>query len=227
MFESIPRRERLLSIVLTHPQWHQGVIGIVASRLVEVFHRPTILIGAGDPVWRGSGRSIPGFNLYEGLKACADYLDGFGGHAQAAGLQIRPDRIADFAKAFDQHARSVLKPEDLVPQQRIDAWCDIESVNERLVRELAALVPFGFGNPEPVFAARDVRVVNKQVVGGDHLKLRVPWGKVVMAVIAYGQAGLFDQIGGRIDLAYTPEFSYFGGAEHIQLRAKDIIVPDR
>jgi single-stranded-DNA-specific exonuclease len=226
MVEQIPRRERLHAIVLAHPEWHPGVIGVVASRMVDVYHRPTILLAAADEVARGSGRSIPEFNLYEALQGCAGQLEGFGGHAMAAGVQVRRERIVEFAKALDQAARARLKPDDLTPKQRIDAWCEIDQIDERLVRELSMLAPFGFGNPEPVLAARDVKVVNKQIVGTDHLKLRLPWGKAAIAVIAYGRADLHERIGGRVDLAFTPEFSHYGGVEHIQLRARDIALPD-
>ena len=226
MFGQISRAERLQSIVLAHPDWHPGVIGIVASRMVEMFNRPTILISALGDVGRGSGRSLPGFNLYEALQACAEHLEGFGGHEQAAGVQIKLDKVFEFAKAFDQYARRALRAEDLVPKQRVDAWCEIDEVTETLVRELGSLAPFGFGNPEPVLAARDVRILNKQLVGGEHLKLRIPWRKTALAVIAFGRAELLDQIGSRLDLAYSPEFNYYGGVEHIQLRARDIVIPD-
>ncbi len=226
MIAKITRRERLQTIVLAHPEWHPGVIGIVASRLVDVFHRPTILIAAGEEVGRGSGRSIPDFNLYEAINACAEHLEGFGGHAQAAGIQIRSDKIVDFAKAFDQYARRRLKADDLAPKQRIDAVCGIDDIDERLVRELSRLAPFGFGNSEPVLAARDVRVLAKQIVGTDHLKLRLPWGRSAIAVIAYGRADACEKIGSRIDLAFCPEFNNFGGVEHIQLRARDVVIPE-
>ena len=226
MFLQIPRRERLRTIVLAHPEWHPGVIGIVASRMVDAFHRPTILIAAAGEAARGSGRSIPDFNMYEALQGCGEHLLGFGGHAQAAGIRIEIGKIVEFARAFDERARAALKPEDMTPTQRIDAACDIDDVNDRLVRELSSLAPFGFGNPEPVLAARDVRVLNKQIVGTDHLKLRLPWGRSAIAVIAYGRAAQFESIGSRIDLAYCPEFSSFGGAQHIQLRARDIAVPE-
>ena len=226
MFLDIPKRERLRSIVLAHPDWHQGVIGIVASRLVDAFGRPTILLSASGEVSTGSGRSIPDFNLHEAIGACAEHLEGFGGHAQAAGLQIKTSNIVAFAKDFDIHARQHLRPEDMVPRQRIDAWCSLDDISEKLVRELGSLAPFGCGNPEPVLAARDVELLNKQIVGRDHLKLRVPCRRAALAVIAYGFAEMHDRIGSRVDLAFTPEFNYYGGVEHVQLRARDIAIPD-
>ncbi|MHA1570028.1 MAG: single-stranded-DNA-specific exonuclease RecJ [Alphaproteobacteria bacterium] len=226
MFEKIARHDRLRSIVLAHPDWHPGVVGIVASRMVEEYHRPTILICAGEEIGRGSGRSISAFNLFEALQQCEEHLEGFGGHAQAAGVQIEKDKIVPFAKALEEHARANLKPDDMIPRQRIDAWCDIEEISEKLVRELITLAPFGFGNPEPVLGARDVRVLSKQIVGNDHLKLRVSHRNSAMAVMAYGRAELLDHIGSRVDLAYSPEFNQYGGMEHIQLRVKDIFIPD-
>jgi len=226
MFARISRNERLLTIVLAHPEWHPGVIGIVAARMVEEFHRPTMLISMNEEIGRGSGRSISAFNLYEALQACTAELDGFGGHAQAAGIRITADKIVPFAKAFETYARATLRPEDMIPRQRIDSWCEIDEISERLVRELSSLAPFGFGNPEPVLGARDVRVLSKQVVGADHLKLRVAWRNSALAVMAYGRGGLIDRIGSRVDLAYSPEFNNYGGSPHIQLRAKDLVLPD-
>jgi single-stranded-DNA-specific exonuclease len=226
MFEKIARRERLNTIVLVHPEWHPGVIGIVASRMVEEFCRPTILLAAAENPARGSGRSISAFNLFEALQACAEHLEGFGGHAQAAGVKIRHENIVAFAKAFDAHARSLLTPDDMIPRQRVDAWCEIDDISDGLIRELSTLAPFGFGNPEPVLATRDVPVLSKQIVGHDHLKLRVPWRQRALVVMAYSCAGLFEHIGSRVDLAYSPEFNTFGGVEQIQLRVKDIVIPD-
>jgi single-stranded-DNA-specific exonuclease len=226
MYDKVAGRERLRSIVLAHAGWHPGVIGIVASRMAEAYCRPTILISASGEVGQGSGRSIPDFNLHEAIGACAEMLEGYGGHAQAAGLQIRTERIMDFARCFDTFARGKLKPEDLTPRQRVDAWCDIDEINERMVEELDRLTPFGAGNPEPVLGARDVEVLNRQIVGRDHLKLRIPCRKGVLAVIAYGFGKLYDSIGSRVDLAFVPEFNYYGGVQHVQLRAKDIALPD-
>jgi len=226
MFEKIARKERLLTIVLAHPEWHPGVIGIVASKMVDKFNRPTILFAAGEGSSRGSGRSIAAFNLFEALQACEGMLDTFGGHAQAAGVQVKNERLVEFAKAFDAYARTVLKPEDMVPLQRIDALCEIDEIGERLVREIGSLAPFGFGNSEPVLGTRDVRVLSKRIVGADHLKLRVAWRSTALPVIAYGRAAQYEQIGSRIDLAYSPEFNNFGGVQHIQLRVKDLVIPD-
>jgi single-stranded-DNA-specific exonuclease len=226
MFEKIARRERLSTIVLAHPDWHPGVIGIVASRMVEEFNRPTILLHVGEDSARGSGRSISAFNLFEALQACGEFLEGFGGHAQAAGVKVRRDQIVPFAIAFDAHARATLTPEDMLPRQRVDAWCEIDDISDTLVRELSMLAPFGFGNPEPVLATRDVPVLAKQVVGHDHLKLRVPWRKRALVVMAYSRAELLEHIGSRVDLAYSPEFNTFGGVEQIQLRVKDVVIPD-
>ncbi|HPQ69405.1 MAG TPA: single-stranded-DNA-specific exonuclease RecJ [bacterium] len=226
MFEKIARKERLLTIVLAHPEWHPGVIGIVASKMVDKFHRPTILFAAGEGASRGSGRSIAAFNIFEALQACEGILETFGGHAQAAGVQVKNERLVEFAKAFDAYARTVLKPEDMVPLQRIDTLCEIDEIGDRLVRELSSLAPFGFGNSEPVLGTRDVRVLSKRIVGNDHLKLRVAWRSTAMPVIAYGRAAQYERIGSRIDLAYSPEFNNFGGVQHIQLRVKDLVIPD-
>ena len=166
------------SVVLASEAWHPGVIGIVASRLVEVFYRPTILIALDGALGKGSGRSPSPFHLYQGVKACQELLESFGGHRQAAGLSIRAEYVSQFIEKFEEVAREQIKEEDLVPIINVDAELDLRDLTFALLEEMRMLEPCGQGNSEPVFLARGVEVVSSRVVGGEspsgkrgHLKL--------------------------------------------------------
>lgn len=169
--DSNPSLLRQQSLVLAQPGWHVGVLGIVASRLMRDFHRPVVLISLQDGLGKGSARSTEGLNLYETLAACEPYLEGFGGHALAAGLQIREDNIADFQQAFEKQIGRTTAPESLVPVLQIDSELDFAAISDDLIDELEALMPFGTGNPEPLFLARNVKVVNARMVGGNHRRM--------------------------------------------------------
>jgi single-stranded-DNA-specific exonuclease len=161
-------------IVLASADWHPGVIGIVASRVVERIHRPTVLIAldAAAGRARGSARSIPSFHLYDAIRACGALLERYGGHRQAAGLDIRPERIDAFREAFNARAHAVLEPDDLVENVAIDLELELGSATVQLIELLRHFGPFGMGNPAPVFAARGVRLVRPpRIVGDGHAKL--------------------------------------------------------
>ncbi|MGH7570531.1 MAG: single-stranded-DNA-specific exonuclease RecJ [Gemmatimonadota bacterium] len=168
-----PERDR--AIVMAGEGWHPGVIGIVASRVVERFHRPTVLIAIdGEGNGRGSARSVPGFHLLEGLAACAAHLDAYGGHRTAAGLAIRREAVDDFRNAFQRHAGDRLLADQLVPHLTIDLELPLESVDARLFLELNRFAPYGPGNPEPVLALKDVAARGyPRIVGENHLKMVV------------------------------------------------------
>ena len=159
------------SLVLSQPGWHVGVLGIVASRLMRDFHLPAVLISLQDGIGKGSARSPEGLNLYDALTACEPYLEGFGGHALAAGLQIREENIADFQQAFEQEIQRTTAPETLMPVLRIDSELDFAAISDDLIDELESLMPFGTGNPEPLFLARNVKVVNAKIVGRNHRRM--------------------------------------------------------
>jgi single-stranded-DNA-specific exonuclease len=161
--------------VVAGADWHEGVIGIVASRLVERFNRPVVLIAGGDEAWKGSGRSIPAFDLHGGLGACAHLLGRWGGHRAAAGLSIEPENVEDFAAAFAAHAAGLLVDEDLQPTQRIDAIVPRGTkLTLDLCAELARLAPFGLGNPEVMLLAPGCELGDLGTVGeGKHLRYRV------------------------------------------------------
>jgi single-stranded-DNA-specific exonuclease len=170
-FASHPEELERRSLILAGDEWHEGVIGIVAARLVESFHRPVVLISIRDGAGKGSGRSIPGFNLYAGLKACADCLDTFGGHGMAAGLKIAPGRIPELKERFEKLVQITTTAADFVSDLCIDLDLALAEISPRLVDEIERLMPFGPGNPEPLFAAGEVRVANARIVGGNHRQM--------------------------------------------------------
>ena len=210
------------SIVLASDSWHQGVIGIVASRLVERYHRPTILIALGQDggLAKGSGRSIPGLHLLDCLTPCCDHLERFGGHRYAAGIGLKAENVELFCKAFEAEAKRVLKDDDLVPRLIIDAEVRPHEVTRELALELKQLEPFGAGNPEPVLMMRGMTVVEQRVVGGDHLRLRLSKDGFIFQAIAFRMAGRITE--GLIDIAFFPEMNEWNGNSNLQLRIKDV-----
>jgi len=161
------------ALVLKHPNWHEGVLGIVAAKLVERFYRPVILISIRSGTGKGSARSIPGFHLFEGLEKTSAHLERFGGHAGAAGLQIQADRIDAFREAFEAVVTESTRRDDFIPMIDIDRELSLDDITPKLVDELAALQPFGQGNSEPVFMARNVSVAYSRIVGNGHRQLRL------------------------------------------------------
>ena len=209
------------SIVLAASQWHSGVIGIVASRLVERYHRPTVLIALDQGEGKGSARSISGFHLYQALCSCAAPLMGFGGHAMAAGLSIEAAKVGEFAELFEQAARAALTPETLQPVAWHDGQISLAELTSELVRELEDLNPFGAGNPQPAFVSRACRVTGLRVLGEKHLKFNVEQGSCQLSAIAFGMADRYDQLAGQVDLLYRPGINRWRGAESLQLQVID------
>jgi single-stranded-DNA-specific exonuclease len=218
------------AIVLASSGWHQGVIGIVASRLVERFHRPTIMIAIEGEEGKGSARSIPGFHLYEALRECIDCLVKYGGHKYAAGLSILKDEIQPFREKFKKVSAEKLSMEDLIPRLLIDSELELEQINPELVSVLDLLAPFGPQNMRPVFVTRNLHVRGEPyVVGNNHLRLRVKKAGPVFDCIGFGMgdmAKLLCMKGIRIDLAYVVETNYWNDTYRIQLRIKDLKISD-
>jgi single-stranded-DNA-specific exonuclease len=159
------------ALVLSGQGWHVGVLGIVASQIVNAYYRPVVLITTRDGLGIGSGRSVAGLNLYDALASCKPYLETFGGHSMAAGLKIREENIADFQNAFENAIRCISQPEDLTPTLHIDSELDFDIISDALVNELEALMPFGSGNPEPLFLTADLTVVSSKIVGKNHRRM--------------------------------------------------------
>lgn len=222
--EGDPRMLSGQTLVAAGKGWHPGVIGIVASRLVDRFSRPVAVISLQDGVGKGSLRSIPGCHVYRALTECAPALQSFGGHAQAAGLTLAEAKLPEFRERFEAAVRRQSAEEDFTPRLRLDAEWPLTRLNERLVKELARLEPYGMGNPEPVFAARGVIVVQSQVRNDKHLFLVLREKEVNLEAWAFGQAEQLPAPGDLVDVAYTPELNRRGDREYVRIRVKDLHV---
>ena len=159
------------TLVLAHQGWHLGILGIVASRVVKKYYRPVVLITTADGVGRGSARSIPGVNLYQGFCACADNLESFGGHSTAAGLKIHTEKLDRFESNFENFVAAMTKPDDFISKVFIDYELSFDDISEDLIDKIESLNPFGTGNPEPIFMARNVKVVSSEIVGKYHRRM--------------------------------------------------------
>ncbi|OJT20237.1 single-stranded-DNA-specific exonuclease RecJ [Archangium sp. Cb G35] len=219
------RAEHARGFVLYSEGWHPGVIGIVASRVVERFHRPTVMVGVKDGVGKGSARSIEGFHLYDALSGCADLLARFGGHKHAAGLTIEAKHLPALRESFERIARQRLTPEDLIPRCKVDAVVGVKELDERAVEALQKLGPFGQGNPEPVLVLRHQvarpRVLPHKSGGAGHLKLALVDAPSVDA-IGFGMADRVSLTEGPVDLAFQASFDTFRGQRRLSLKLKDL-----
>lgn len=223
------RRRR--AYVVAGEDWHEGVIGIVASRLVERFNRPVVLIAGTDGDWKGSGRSVPAFDLHAGLGACASLLGRWGGHRAAAGLSIEPANVEAFAAAFAEHAAERLTDEDLRPVTQIDAIVPQgTALTLELCAELGRLAPFGLGNPSVTLLAPGCELGGLGTVGeGKHLRFRVRRGGLdAGAAIAFGAGGRLESYGGggRFDIAFRLEENRWNGTVSPQLVVRRIFAAD-
>ncbi|MEO6810529.1 MAG: single-stranded-DNA-specific exonuclease RecJ [Isosphaeraceae bacterium] len=214
------------AIVIGHEGWHAGVIGIVASRLVEIYHRPTIVVSLTESGGQGSARSIPGLNLVEALRDCSEGLTSYGGHAAAAGLRVPTDLFAPFAERFDHHCRGLLTDELKRRELWIDAEVPLGVLTPRVVDALDALEPYGVRNPKPILTASRVRVVGDPRPVGEHkqhLQFRVSQGNVVAKCIAWNMAerGRVLTAGATCSLAFHPSINEWNGRRDVQLEIKD------
>ncbi|MBN2731833.1 MAG: single-stranded-DNA-specific exonuclease RecJ [Balneolaceae bacterium] len=220
--------EAISSMVLHDAEWHLGVIGIVASRLVDTYSRPTIMLSTVDGMLKGSARSIKGFNIYDAIKECEDLLEQFGGHEFAAGLTMKQENLKEFRLRIDQIAAQRLTDKDFEPDLPIDCELDLSNIDMRFWKLLSQFEPFGPGNLRPVFVSKNVRIVGvPTIVGKGHLKMKV----------AQNGSGVFDTIGfnmhqympiirnaqnGDIEIAYSLEENHWNGNRKLQLKLRDI-----
>jgi single-stranded-DNA-specific exonuclease len=219
-------KQRHRGYVLAREEWHEGVIGIVASRLVERYHRPVVLIAGNDRGWKGSGRSTGSFDLHGGLAACSEHLTRFGGHRAAAGLSIEPTKVEAFTAAFAEHADANLAEEQLRPVTRIDALVHGSELTLDLCAELAKLAPFGLGNPGVTLLVAGCEVSDVSPVGdGKHLRFRVKDGaRDAGSAIAFGFGRQLDRFrqDGRFDVAFRLEENRWNGTVAPQLVVKRV-----
>ena len=214
------------ALVLAAEGWHAGVIGIVASRIVERFCRPTVMIALAGEHGQGSARSIPGFHLAHALESCAPHLIAFGGHEMAAGLKIQTAQVDDFRRAFCQVADSLITDEMLVPQLRVECVADLSQVTEGLIEDLQRLGPFGHGNRRPLLCIENATVAAPpRRVGktGDHLQLLVKQNGRTIRCIAFGAGELIDRLAPdtAVSLAVEPSINEFNGRRNVELTVKD------
>ena len=213
------------AIVLGSRHWHLGVVGIVAARLVDRFHRPSIVIAMDESgLGKGSARTVDGFDLYQALSECRDLLEAYGGHPSAAGLTIKASRLEEFRRRFCQVAAEWTTATRSMPTLHVDAEVNLVDVHLKLIQELESLHPFGAGNPEPTLAVRGLNVVDARVVGDKHLKLRVRQGRSYIFDSIGFRMGSYEDMGLKagypVDLAFSPERNHWNGYDTVQLRIK-------
>lgn len=216
--------------IVYDPSWHKGVVGIVASRLVEAFFKPTIVLTRSNGLITGSARSVPGFDLYGAIESCADLLENFGGHIYAAGLTLREENLKEFCRRIDEYIGNTLSTEMVTPVIYIDAMLDFSRITPKFFRILKQFQPFGPGNTAPVFMTTNVYDNgNGRKVGaeGGHLKLELiqeeqPYRYI--SAIAFNKSSHFDHIkaGNPVDICYSIVENYYRGIANLQLRIKDI-----
>jgi len=215
------------ALVVGDPAWHPGVIGIVAGRLAELYHRPAIVVSLRPELCQGSGRSIAGFDLHRALQTCSGRLLAFGGHRAAAGIKLRPEDFDAFATEFDAHCQERLTPELLERSLEIDAEVRLAELSLRTVEWLEKLEPYGIGNPKPVLLASDVSVVGTpRPVGSreNHLQIRFSQQETVVKAIGWNLAERFQSLapGDRCSIAFLPTINEWNGRREVQLELRDI-----
>jgi single-stranded-DNA-specific exonuclease len=225
LIEARPEYAGRYSLVLAGEGWHRGVIGIVAQRLAERYHRPALVIDLDGGRGVGSARSIPGFHLLAALESTAGVFERYGGHAQAAGFTIARERVPELEARFEDYARAVLTPGDLEPVQRVDAELSLTDLDGDLFQALGRLGPHGMGNPTPVFAARGLRLAAPpRLLKERHLKLRMAQGGRILDALAWNWGGRAQEWaqGQAVDAAFCLEESMFQGIPALELELKDV-----
>jgi single-stranded-DNA-specific exonuclease len=215
------------TIVLADEKWHAGVIGIVASRIIDKYFKPTIMINTANHTAQGSARSIDGFDIHAAITACSEHLESFGGHTMAAGLKIKKEKIDDFTLAFEQYAQKNLSNETLISKLNIDRLCSISELSFHVVRQLKLLEPFGRANPQPTFATKGVRLIEPpRRVGrqNDHLQIAITDNTASVRCIAFGMGKLEKKLleADFFSAAYRPDINTFNGNCSIQFVIEDI-----
>ena len=224
-FQRHPQRLKKRTLVCWHPEWHQGVVGIVASRIMQRYFRPTVVIAIDGEIGKGSARSIPGLDLFNALQNCQDCLESFGGHSMAAGLSIKTKKLEEFQHAFEEAVAQMTQPDDWIPKMTIDAEVNFSDISDNLINEIGALSPFGSGNPEPVFMAQNVKVVSSKMVGKNHRKMvltqDVGRGQKTFQAIRFNAEGRMqtETVFGQI--AYRLRWNRWNDKKTIQLVMED------
>jgi len=233
MISEDQRRVNSKTTVLYNPSWKKGVIGIVASRLIETYYRPTVILTESNGFATGSARSVQGYDLYQAIEACSDLLESFGGHMYAAGLTLKKENIQPFIERFEQYVNDTISEDQLLPRIFIDTELSFPEINENYFKVMSQFQPFGPENMSPIFVSRNVfdsgsgRMVGSN---GEHLKLDLcqeSTGTMTFPAIAFGQADSFEYIrgGNPFDICYSLEMNEFRGKRNLQLNIRDIKTP--
>jgi single-stranded-DNA-specific exonuclease len=233
VFEKIERDINLEHdkvIVVAGEGWHHGIIGIVASKVVDRYYRPCILLSLEEGMAKGSGRSIEGFNLFKALEHCQELLDRYGGHELAAGMGLSEERLPEFTRKLNDYAGTILKEQDLVPKIRIDRELAKGDVTMDSAADIELLAPFGAGNPSPVFVYRNLSVSDIRGVGDNkHLKLRLQDGGMLVDAIGFHMGSLQEELAtsDMVDVACQLEINTWNSMQRVQLQLKDVKKQDR
>ena len=230
IIESDPELKNRKSTVIYNPRWMKGIVGIVASRLIETYFRPTVVLTQSNGFATGSARSVPGFDLYQAVESCADLLENFGGHMYAAGLTMRPENVGEFTRRFNAYVEENIDPQMLVPQVDVDAELLFSEITPAFRRELKRFEPFGPGNAAPIFATRSVsNRGDAKLVGAEceHLRMDLTQRQkpnTTLQCIAFQQPEHFEWIrsGRPVDVCYQIVENHYRGTVSTQLRIKDI-----
>lgn len=213
------------AIVVGGDNWHHGVIGIVSSKITDLYFKPSILLCYDDDLAKGSGRSIPGFDLHDALMKCQDTIEKFGGHSMAIGITIKKDNFDKFAKELENIAKDS-KIDEIIPIINVDAKINLNEVSRETVESLKQLEPFGEGNKTPIFALKNLKVDSiRSLSEGKHIKMTLKDGNSVVNAIGFNLGYLADEyrIGDKIDVVGTLEINSFNGVDSLQINLKDVM----
>jgi single-stranded-DNA-specific exonuclease len=221
------KKELKKLLVVAHESYPEGVIGLVAGRLVEEYYRPSIVIARGEKFSKGSVRSVSGFNIIEFLRSLSDYFVNVGGHPMAAGFTIETEKIEALQERIEDLTESLIDDVTLIRRLRIDCEVPLRIITDRFYKTLSALEPFGMGNPQPVFVSKNVTIADKRIMGkmGNHVKFVLTGEAAELDGIAFGMAEETSDIdvGDSVDVAYTVDENNWRGNKKLQLKIKDIV----
>jgi len=222
MIENNGFSHNLRTIVLNSSNWDKGIIGIVASRMVERFYRPAIIISNYNGISHGSGRSIHGLDIYKALSECDEYLIRFGGHKAAAGITLKTSDIDSFSKHFDKTVSSILSKDDFIPNIMIDAKISLKDINKKFLSQVGKLAPFGMGNPEPIFISQNITFSNAKLIKNKHLKFWAEQDGIKIEGIGFNMAHIKLNEPSKLNIAFTPRMEFYRGFRLLKLRLKDV-----
>ncbi|MDP4132270.1 MAG: DHHA1 domain-containing protein, partial [Bacteroidota bacterium] len=216
------------STVVFRSHWHKGVVGIVASRLIEKYYRPTVVLTQTDQLVSGSARSVQGFNLYEAIHGCREFLIGYGGHFAAAGMTLAPEHVDHFSKKFEEIVSATIEPSCLIPELNLDAeiqFCDISSSFFNIVQQME---PFGPENTNPVFVSRQVSNTGySRLLKDKHIRFSLRQSDTVISGIGFNMADKFELLSHPVDIVFTLDEHEWNGGKSLQLKVIDLRVSER